>query len=166
MQTCDEDDQAAMESVLSAIAGAEKDDREEEVRRPATLASMDFDDDMLTGSAGEGGFEPVMQTCDEDDQAAMESVLFRFNARNEIESVEEKRKPSTLASIDFDDDMFVGSGDGAPEPVMQTCDEDDQAAMENVLSTFGAKKQDAADDGDDDDEGKGGRRDVLSLIHI
>ena len=146
MQTCDEDDQAAMESVLSAIAGAE-DDREEEVRRPATLASMDFDDDMLTGSAGEGGFEPVMQTCDEDDQAAMESVLFRFNARNEIESVEEKRKPSTLASIDFDDDMFVGSGDGAPEPVMQTCDEDDQAAMENVLSTFGAKKQDAADDG-------------------
>ena len=162
MQTCDEDDQAAMESVLSAIAGAEKDDREEEVRRPATLASMDFDDDMLTGSAGEGGFEPVMQTCDEDDQAAMESVLFRFNARNEIESVEEKRKPSTLASIDFDDDMFVGSGDGAPEPVMQTCDEDDQAAMENVLSTFGAKKQDAADDGDDDDEGKGGRRDVLA----
>ena len=163
MQTCDEDDQAAMESVLSAIAGAEKDDREEEVRRPATLASMDFVDDMLTGSAGEGGFEPVMQTCDEDDQAAMESVLFRFNARNEIESVEEKRKPSTLASIDFDDDMFVGSGDGAPEPVMQTCDEDDQAAMENVLSTFGAKKQDAADDGgDDDDEGKGGRRDVLA----
>jgi hypothetical protein len=90
-------------------------------------------------------------------------VLFRFNARNEIESVEEKRKPSTLASIDFDDDMFVGSGDGAPEPVMQTCDEDDQAAMENVLSTFGAKKQDAADDGGDDvDEGKGGRRDVLA----
>jgi len=161
MQTCDEDDQAAMESVLSAITGgAEKDKREEEVRRPATLASMDFDDDMLTGSAGEGGFEPVMQTCDEDDQAAMESVLFRFDARNEIESVEEKRKPSTLASIDFDDDMFVGAGDGAPEPVMQTCDEDDQAAMESVLSTFGAKKQDG--DEDDDDDGKGGRRDVLA----
>ena len=70
-------------------------------------------------------------------------------------------KPSSLASIDFDDDMFVGSGDGAPEPVMQTCDEDDQAAMENVLSTFGAKKRDAAAD-DDDDEGKGGRRDVLA----
>ena len=163
MQTCDEDDQAAMESVLSAIAGAEKDDREEEVRRPATLASMDFDDDMLTGSAGEGGFEPVMQTCDEDDQAAMESVLFRFNGQNEIESVEEKRKPSTLASIDFDDDMFVGAGDGVPEPVMQTCDEDDQAAMENVLSTFGTKRRDAAADNDDDDEeGKGGRRDVLA----
>ncbi len=162
MQTCDEDDQAAMESVLSAITGAEKHDREEEVRRPATLASMDFDDDMLTGSAGEGGFEPVMQTCDEDDQAAMESVLFRFNGQNEIESVEEKRKPSTLASIDFDDDMFVGAGDGAPEPVMQTCDEDDQAAMENVLSTFGTKRRDAAADNDDDDEGKGGRRDVLT----
>ena len=162
MQTCDEDDQAAMESVLSAITGAEKDDREEEVRRPATLASMDFDDDMLTGSAGEGGFEPVMQTCDEDDQAAMESVLFRFNGQNEIESVEEKRKPSTLASIDFDDDMFVGAGDGVPEPVMQTCDEDDQAAMENVLSTFGTKRRDAAADNDDDDEGKGGRRDVLA----
>ena len=162
MQTCDEDDQAAMESVLSAITGAEKDDREEEVRRPGTLASMDFDDDMLTGSAGEGGFEPVMQTCDEDDQAAMESVLFRFNGQNEIESVEEKRKPSTLASIDFDDDMFVGSGDGAPEPVMQTCDEDDQAAMENVLSTFGTKRRDAAADNDDDDEGKSGRRDVLA----
>ena len=162
MQTCDEDDQAAMESVLSAIAGAEKDDREEEVRRPATLASMDFDDDMLTGSAGEGGFEPVMQTCDEDDQAAMESVLFRFNGQNEIESVEEKRKPSTLASIDFDDDMFVGAGDGVPEPVMQTCDEDDQAAMESVLSTFGTKRRDAAADNDDDDEGKGGRRDVLA----
>ena len=163
MQTCDEDDQAAMESVLSAITGAEKDDREEEVRRPGTLASMDFDDDMLTGSAGEGGFEPVMQTCDEDDQAAMESVLFRFNGQNEIESVEEKRKPSTLASIDFDDDMFVGAGDGVPEPVMQTCDEDDQAAMENVLSTFGTKRRDAAaDNDDDDDEGKGGRRDVLA----
>ena len=162
MQTCDEDDQAAMESVLSAITGAEKDDREEEVRRPGTLASMDFDDDMLTGSAGEGGFEPVMQTCDEDDQAAMESVLFRFNGQNEIESVEEKRKPSTLASIDFDDDMFVGAGDGVPEPVMQTCDEDDQAAMENVLSTFGTKRRDAAADNDDDDEGKGGRRDVLA----
>ena len=163
MQTCDEDDQAAMESVLSAITGAEKDDREEEVRRPATLASMDFDDDMLTGSAGEGGFEPVMQTCDEDDQAAMESVLFRFNGQNEIESVEEKRKPSTLASIDFDDDMLVGAGDGIPEPVMQTCDEDDQAAMENVLSTFGTKRRDAAaDNDDDDDEGKGGRRDVLA----
>ena len=162
MQTCDEDDQAAMESVLSAITGgAEKDKREEEVRRPATLASMDFDDDMLTGSAGEGGFEPVMQTCDEDDQAAMESVLFRFDARNEIESVEEKRKPSSLASIDFDDDMFIGAGDGAPEPVMQTCDEDDQAAMESVLSTFGAKKQDDDDD-DGDDDGKGGRRDVLA----
>ena len=162
MQTCDEDDQAAMESVLSAITGAEKDDREEEVRRPGTLASMDFDDDMLTGSAGEGGFEPVMQTYDEDDQAAMESVLFRFNGQNEIESVEEKRKPSTLASIDFDDDMFVGAGDGVPEPVMQTCDEDDQAAMENVLSTFGTKRRDAAADSDDDDEGKGGRRDVLA----
>ena len=162
MQTCDEDDQAAMESVLSAITGAEKDDREEEVRRPGTLASMDFDDDMLTGSAGEGGFEPVMQTCDEDDQAAMESVLFRFNGQNEIESVEEKRKPSTLASIDFDDDMFVGAGDGVPEPVMQTCDEDDQAAMENVLSTFGTKRRDAAADNDDDDEGKSGRRDVLA----
>ena len=162
MQTCDEDDQAAMESVLSAITGgAEKDKREEEVRRPATLASMDFDDDMLTGSAGEGGFEPVMQTCDEDDQAAMESVLFRFDARNEIESVEEKRKPSSLASIDFDDDMFVGAGAGVPEPVMQTCDEDDQAAMESVLSTFGAKKQDDDDD-DGDDDGKGGRRDVLA----
>ena len=153
---------AAMESVLSAITGAEKDDREEEVRRPGTLASMDFDDDMLTGSAGEGGFEPVMQTCDEDDQAAMESVLFRFNGQNEIESVEEKRKPSTLASIDFDDDMFVGAGDGVPEPVMQTCDEDDQAAMENVLSTFGTKRRDAAADNDDDDEGKSGRRDVLA----
>ena len=163
MQTCDEDDQAAMESVLSAITGAEKDDQEEEVRRPGTLASMDFDDDMLTGSAGEGGFEPVMQTCDEDDQAAMESVLFRFNGQNEIESVEEKRKPSTLASIDFDDDMLVGAGDGIPEPVMQTCDEDDQAAMENVLSTFGTKRRDAAaDNDDDDDEGKGGRRDVLA----
>ena len=72
-------------------------------------------------------------------------------------------KPSSLASIDFDDDMFVGAGDGVPEPVMQTCDEDDQAAMENVLSTFGTKRRDAAADNDDDDEeGKGGRRDVLA----
>ena len=58
--------------------------------------------------------------------------------------------------------MFVGAGDGVPEPVMQTCDEDDQAAMENVLSTFGTKRRDAAADNDDDDEGKGGRRDVLA----
>ena len=71
-------------------------------------------------------------------------------------------KPSSLASIDFDDDMLVGAGDGIPEPVMQTCDEDDQAAMENVLSTFGTKRRDAAADNDDDDEGKGGRRDVLA----
>ena len=71
-------------------------------------------------------------------------------------------KPSSLASIDFDDDMFVGAGDGVPELVMQTCDEDDQAAMENVLSTFGTKRRDAAADNDDDDEGKSGRRDVLA----
>ena len=50
-------------------------------------------------------------------------------------------KPSTLASIDFDDDMFVGADTGAPEPVMQTCDEDDQAAMENVLFGFGAAEE-------------------------
>ena len=45
---------------------------------------------------------------------------------------------------------------------MQTCDEDDRAAMENVLSTFGTKRRDAAADNDDDDKGKGGRRDVLA----
>jgi hypothetical protein len=101
---------------------------------------MDFDDAMFVG-ADTAGPDPVMQTCDEDDQAAMESVLFRFNASNEIESVEEKRAPSTLASMDFDDDMFAdAAGEDIPEPVMQTCDEDDQAAMESVLSTFGSKK--------------------------
>ena len=178
MQTCDEDDQAAMESVLSTFGASEKtatapgeDDEVEEreaaaaaPRRPSTLASMDLDDDdwMNADLSAKAAPEPVMQTCDEDDQAAMESVLFRFNGQNEIESVEEKRKPSTLASIDFDDDMLVGAGDGIPEPVMQTCDEDDQAAMENVLSTFGTKRRDAAADNDDDDEGKGGRRDVLA----
>ena len=171
MQTCDEDDQAAMESVLSTFGAPGEDDEVEEreaaaaaPRRPSTLASMDLDDDdwMNADLSAKAAPEPVMQTCDEDDQAAMESVLFRFNGQNEIESVEEKRKPSTLASIDFDDDMFVGAGDGVPEPVMQTCDEDDQAAMENVLSTFGTKRRDAAADNDDDDEGKGGRRDVLA----
>ena len=171
MQTCDEDDQAAMESVLSTFGAPGEDDEVEEreaaaaaPRRPSTLASMDLDDDdwMNADLSAKAAPEPVMQTCDEDDQAAMESVLFRFNGQNEIESVEEKRKPSTLASIDFDDDMFVGAGDGVPEPVMQTCDEDDQAAMENVLSTFGTKRRDAAADNDDDDEGKSGRRDVLA----
>ena len=171
MQTCDEDDQAAMESVLSTFGTSGEDDEVEEreaaaaaPRRPSTLASMDLDDDdwMNADLSAKAAPEPVMQTCDEDDQAAMESVLFRFNGQNEIESVEEKRKPSTLASIDFDDDMLVGAGDGIPEPVMQTCDEDDQAAMENVLSTFGTKRRDAAADNDDDDEGKSGRRDVLA----
>ena len=158
MQTCDEDDQEAMESALSAISGGARKE-EEEVRRPSTLASMDFDDAMFVG-ADTAGPDPVMQTCDEDDQAAMESVLFRFNARNEIESVEEKRAPSTLASMDFDDDMFAdAAGEDIPEPVMQTCDEDDQAAMESVLSTFGSKKD--ADD-DDGDNGGGGRRDLLA----
>ena len=160
MQTCDEDDQEAMESALSAFSGGAKDD-EEEVRRPSTLASMDFDDDMFVG-ADTAGPDPVMQTCDEDDQAAMESVLFRFNARNEIESVEEKRAPSTLASMDFDDDMFAdAAGEDIPEPVMQTCDEDDQAAMESVLSTFGSKK-DNSDDDDDNGSLGGGRRDLLA----
>ena len=159
MQTCDEDDQEAMESALSAISGGAK--KEEEVRRPSTLASMDFDDDMFVG-ADTAGPDPVMQTCDEDDQAAMESVLFRFNAMNEIESVEEKRAPSTLASMDFDDDMFADTaGEDIPEPVMQTCDEDDQAAMESVLSTFGAKK-DNSDDDDDNGSHGGGRRDLLA----
>ena len=161
IQTCDEDDQEAMESALSAISGGARKE-EEEVRRPSTLASMDFDDAMFVG-ADTAGPDPVMQTCDEDDQAAMESVLFRFNARNEIESVEEKRAPSTLASMDFDDDMFAdAAGEDIPEPVMQTCDEDDQAAMESVLSTFGSKK----DNSDDDDGDKGGggccRRDLLA----
>ena len=160
MQTCDEDDQEAMESALSAISGGAKED-EEEVRRPSTLASMDFDDDMFVG-ADTAGPDPVMQTCDEDDQAAMESVLFRFNAMNEIESVEEKRAPSTLASMDFDDDMFAdAAGEDIPEPVMQTCDEDDQAAMESVLSTFGSKK-DNSDDDDDNGSLGGGRRDLLA----
>ena len=160
MQTCDEDDQEAMQSALSAISGGAKKE-EEEVRRPSTLASMDFDDDMFVG-ADTAGPDPVMQTCDEDDQAAMESVLFRFNAMNEIESVEEKRAPSTLASMDFDDDMFADTaGEDIPEPVMQTCDEDDQAAMESVLSTFGAKK-DNSDDDDDKGGGGGGRRDLLA----
>ena len=160
MQTCDEDDQEAMESALSAISGVAKKE-EEEVRRPTTLASMDFDDDMFVG-ADTAGPDPVMQTCDEDDQAAMESVLFRFNAMNEIESVEEKRAPSTLASMDFDDDMFADTaGEDIPEPVMQTCDEDDQAAMESVLSTFGAKK-DNSDDDDDNGSHGGGRRDLLA----
>ena len=159
MQTCDEDDQEAMESALSAISGVAK--KEEEVRRPSTLASMDFDDDMFVG-ADTAGPDPVMQTCDEDDQAAMESVLFRFNASNEIESVEEKRAPSTLASMDFDDDMFAdAAGEDIPEPVMQTCDEDDQAAMESVLSTFGSKK-DNSDDDDDNGSLGGGRRDLLA----
>jgi tetratricopeptide (TPR) repeat protein len=159
MQTCDEDDQEAMESALSAISGVAK--KEEEVRRPSTLASMDFDDDMFVG-ADTAGPDPVMQTCDEDDQAAMESVLFRFNASNEIESVEEKRAPSTLASMDFDDDMFAdAAGEDIPEPVMQTCDEDDQAAMESVLSTFGSKK-DTSDDDDDNGSLGGGRRDLLA----
>jgi tetratricopeptide (TPR) repeat protein len=162
MQTCDEDDQEAMESALSAISGgARKEEEEEEVRRPSTLASMDFDDDMFVG-ADTAGPDPVMQTCDEDDQAAMESVLFRFNASNEIESVEEKRAPSTLASMDFDDDMFAdAAGEDIPEPVMQTCDEDDQAAMESVLSTFGSKK-DNSDDDDDNGSLGGGRRDLLA----
>ena len=162
MQTCDEDDQEAMESALSAFTGgAKKEEEEEEVRRPSTLASMDFDDDMFVG-ADTAGPDPVMQTCDEDDQAAMESVLFRFNARNEIESVEEKRAPSTLASMDFDDDMFAdAAGEDVPEPVMQTCDEDDQAAMESVLSTFGSKK-DNSDDDDDNGSLGGGRRDLLA----
>jgi len=162
MQTCDEDDQEAMESALSAISGvAKEEEEEEEVRRPSTLASMDFDDDMFVG-ADTAGPDPVMQTCDEDDQAAMESVLFRFNASNEIESVEEKRAPSTLASMDFDDDMFAdAAGEDIPEPVMQTCDEDDQAAMESVLSTFGSKKDNSDDDGDDGSLG-GGRRDLLA----
>ena len=160
MQTCDEDDQEAMESALSAFSGGAKDE-EEEVRRPSTLASMDFDDDMFVG-ADTAGPDPVMQTCDEDDQAAMESVLFRFNAMNEIESVEEKRAPSTLASMDFDDDMFAdAAGEDIPEPVMQTCDEDDQAAMESVLSTFGSKK-DNSDDDDDNGSLGGGRRDLLA----
>ena len=159
MQTCDEDDQEAMESALSAISGVAK--KEEEVRRPSTLASMDFDDAMFVG-ADTAGPDPVMQTCDEDDQAAMESVLFRFNASNEIESVEEKRAPSTLASMDFDDDMFAdAAGEDIPEPVMQTCDEDDQAAMESVLSTFGSKK-DNSDDDDDNGSLGGGRRDLLA----
>ena len=162
MQTCDEDDQEAMESALSAFTGgAKKEEEEEEVRRPSTLASMDFDDDMFVG-ADTAGPDPVMQTCDEDDQAAMESVLFRFNASNEIESVEEKRAPSTLASMDFDDDMFAdAAGEDIPEPVMQTCDEDDQAAMESVLSTFGSKK-DNSDDDDDNGSLGGGRRDLLA----
>jgi len=162
MQTCDEDDQEAMESALSAISGvAKKEEEEEEVRRPSTLASMDFDDAMFVG-ADTAGPDPVMQTCDEDDQAAMESVLFRFNASNEIESVEEKRAPSTLASMDFDDDMFAdAAGEDIPEPVMQTCDEDDQAAMESVLSTFGSKK-DNSDDDDDNGSLGGGRRDLLA----
>ena len=160
MQTCDEDDQEAMESALSAISGGAKKE-EEEARRPSTLASMDFDDDMFVG-ADTAGPDPVMQTCDEDDQAAMESVLFRFNAMNEIESVEEKRAPSTLASMDFDDDMFAdAAGEDIPEPVMQTCDEDDQAAMESVLSTFGSKK-DNSDDDDDNGSLGGGRRDLLA----
>ena len=164
MQTCDEDDQEAMESALSAISGVakkEEEDEEEEVSGPSTLASMDFDDDMFVG-ADTAGPDPVMQMCDEDDQAAMESVLFRFNAMNEIESVEEKRAPSTLASMDFDDDMFADTaGEDIPEPVMQTCDEDDQAAMESVLSTFGAKKDNS--DGDDDNGSHGGgRRDLLA----
>jgi len=169
MQTCDEDDQEAMESALSAISGGakkdeedeEEEEKEEEVRRPSTLASMDFDDAMFVG-ADTAGPDPVMQTCDEDDQAAMESVLFRFNASNEIESVEEKRAPSTLASMDFDDDMFAdAAGEDIPEPVMQTCDEDDQAAMESVLSTFGSKK-DNSDDDDDNGSLGGGRRDLLA----
>ena len=161
MQTCDEDDQEAMESALSAISGVAKEEEEEEVRRPSTLASMDFDDAMFVG-ADTAGPDPVMQTCDEDDQAAMESVLFRFNASNEIESVEEKRAPSTLASMDFDDDMFAdAAGEDIPEPVMQTCDEDDQAAMESVLSTFGSKK-DNSDDDDDNGSLGGGRRDLLA----
>ena len=160
MQTCDEDDQEAMESALSAISGVAKE--EEEVRRPSTLASMDFDDAMFVG-ADTAGPDPVMQTCDEDDQAAMESVLFRFNASNEIESVEEKRAPSTLASMDFDDDMFAdAAGEDIPEPVMQTCDEDDQAAMESVLSTFGSKKDNSDDDDGDKGGGGGGRRDLLA----
>ena len=160
MQTCDEDDQEAMESALSAFTGGAKKE-EEEARRPSTLASMDFDDDMFVG-ADTAGPDPVMQTCDEDDQAAMESVLFRFNAMNEIESVEEKRAPSTLASMDFDDDMFAdAAGEDIPEPVMQTCDEDDQAAMESVLSTFGSKK-DNSDDDDDNGSLGGGRRDLLA----
>ena len=122
---------------------------------------MDFDDAMFVG-ADTAGPDPVMQTCDEDDQAAMESVLFRFNARNEIESVEEKRAPSTLASMEFDDDMFAdAAGEDIPEPVMQTCDEDDQAAMESVLSTFGSKKDADDDDGDNGSLG-GGRRDLLA----
>ena len=161
MQTCDEDDQEAMESALSAISGGARKE-EEEVRRPSTLASMDFDDAMFVG-ADTAGPDPVMQTCDEDDQAAMESVLFRFNARNEIESVEEKRAPSTLASMDFDDDMFAdAAGEDIPEPVMQTCDEDDQAAMESVLSTFGSKKDNSDDDDGDKGGGGGGRRDLLA----
>jgi hypothetical protein len=46
--------------------------------------------------------------------------------------------------------MFVGADTGAPEPVMQTCDEDDQAAMENVLFGFGAAEEDA-DEAEDEE---------------
>ena len=178
MQTCDEDDQAAMENVLFGFGAAEAEedaDEEEDEEasdepadaptRPSTLASMDLDDgswmnaDLSVGKPPAP--EPVMQTCDEDDQEAMESALFAISGGAK-EDEEEVRRPSTLASMDFDDDMFAdAAGEDIPEPVMQTCDEDDQAAMESVLSTFGSKK-DNSDDDDDNGSLGGGRRDLLA----
>ena len=103
---------------------------------------MDFDDDMFADAAGEDIPEPVMQTCDEDDQEAMESALSAFTGGAKKEEEEEEvRRPSTLASMDFDDDMFVGADTAGPEPVMQTCDEDDQAAMESGLFRFNARNE-------------------------
>ena len=177
MQTCDEDDQAAMENVLFGFGAAEAEEDADEAEdeeasepadaptRPSTLASMDLDDgswmnaDLSVGKPPAP--EPVMQTCDEDDQEAMESALSAFSGGAKDEE-EEVRRPSTLASMDFDDDMFAdAAGEDIPEPVMQTCDEDDQAAMESVLSTFGSKK-DNSDDDDDNGSLGGGRRDLLA----
>ena len=119
-------EQAARAREMEAAAGAAK------ARvKPSSLASIDFDDDMFVG-AGAGAPEPVMQTCDEDDQAAMESVLSTFGASGEDDEVEGKeaaaaapRRPSTLASMDLDDDDWMSadlSAKAAPEPVMQTCE--------------------------------------------
>ena len=165
-------EQAERARMREAAAGAAK-----AAVKPSTLASIDFDDDMFVG-ADTGAPEPVMQTCDEDDQAAMENVLFGFGAAEEDADEEEDEeasdepadaptRPSTLASMDLDDgswmnaDLSVGKPP-APEPVMQTCDEDDQAAMESVLSTFGSKKDNSDDDDGDKGGGGGGRRDLLA----
>ena len=154
MQTCDEDDQAAMESVLSTFgasgktAAAPGDDEVEEERPPRPLSPPV--DARVHGPGRrrvderrplrEGCPEPVMRPAAKTTRRRWSRPVGNHRRRGRSGG---RSSPAGHARLDgFRRRHATGStGEGGFEPAMQTCDEDDEA-MESVLFSFNGQKRD------------------------